>query len=107
MKVLNPFGGEKWDSWAEINPETAQKYNLHDNTDVIIESSVGRIKTTLRLSNRIVPEVIGIPFGLGHRVSSDNKREVGVNPNSIIVMNVEQLSGIDCKKVTRVRVYPL
>jgi anaerobic selenocysteine-containing dehydrogenase len=107
MGVLNPIDSEKWDSWIEINRGTALKFNLSHNDDVRVESPFGSFTTKLKISNRVVPGIVGIPEGLGHTNPNNPDKLVGVNPNSILGSNIDRISGKDAKRGTRVSVYKI
>ena len=95
----------KWDSWAEINPTTAVKIGIVDGDEVWIESSRGRVKTTARLYAGAMPELINVPLGFGHSALGGWARNIGVNPNSILEIAEDGLSGLPAKFTTRVKVY--
>ena len=58
---------ERWETWAEINPETAKRLGISDGDLVWVESPHGKIKVRARLYKGAMPEVLNIPFGSGHR----------------------------------------
>ena len=59
--------GETWDSWLEMNPETAHELHLADKDPVWVESPYGRAKTKVRFVPGLHPEVVNLPHNQGHR----------------------------------------
>ncbi|MEE9457759.1 MAG: molybdopterin-dependent oxidoreductase [bacterium] len=95
---------EKWAASAQMNPETAARYGLEENDEIWIESTLGKIRTTLKLVPHH-PDVVAMPFGLGHREYGRWAKNLGVNPNSIIVNEHDHLGGLAAWFSTRVKVY--
>lgn len=95
----------QWNSWAEINPGTAHSLNILDGDEVWIESSRGRIKTEARLYAGAMPNVINVPCGFGHSALGRWAKDVGANPNSILEIAEDGLSGLPATFSTRVKVY--
>jgi anaerobic selenocysteine-containing dehydrogenase len=58
--------GETWDSWLEMNPETAGSLGLQDKSLVWVESPFGRAKTKLRTVKGLRPDVVNLPYNQGH-----------------------------------------
>jgi len=94
----------KNESFAEINPETAVKYNLEDEELVIIESANGKIQVRLHLFEGAMPGIIYLLQGLGHTAYDDFLKNKGVNPNSIIYAEKDPLSGYPVWWDTPVRI---
>ena len=96
---------EKWDSWAEINPETAQKMGIQDGDLIWVESKAGKLKTKARLFQGTPPACIHIPYGQGHRAYGRWAKGRGINPNDLLVREHDHLSGSISYYSTRVKVY--
>ncbi|MFQ6617425.1 MAG: molybdopterin-dependent oxidoreductase [Fidelibacterota bacterium] len=94
----------KWESWVEINPETAKKLGISDNELIWIESPVGNLKVKAKIYSGTMPDVISIPFGLGHTEYGRYARNRGINPNRILVISSDYLSGQESKFSTRVNI---
>jgi anaerobic selenocysteine-containing dehydrogenase len=92
------------DSFVELNPETAAKYNLKQGDRIVIESARTTLKARLNLFAGAMPEVVFIPAGLGHTAYDAYQRDKGVNPNDIIAGGNDRLSGHLVWWNTRVRV---
>ena len=83
----------KDDSFVEINPETAHKYELKEGDKVTITSEKGSVEARVHLFNGAMPDVVYMPMGFGHRAFDDFIIDKGCNPNSIMGVNMDPLSG--------------
>jgi anaerobic selenocysteine-containing dehydrogenase len=97
--------GVQWDSWAEVNPATAAELGIKDGEWIWIESQRGRLKTKAKLYPGAMPNVVSIPSGLGHKALGRWAKDRGGNPNSIIDLDHDGLSGVTAQFSTRVNVY--
>ncbi len=97
--------GEKWDSWLEMNHETAHELGLSDQTPVWIESPFGKIKTKVRLVKGVHPGVVNLPHNQGHTAIGRWAKDRGVNGLAIMNPASEPFTGLAAFTNTRVRVY--
>jgi anaerobic selenocysteine-containing dehydrogenase len=104
-EILSPQIPGKWESWVEINPESAKKIGISDGDMVWVESIKGRIKLRAKLYTGIVPEVVSIPLGLGENGNGRWNKNIGINPKGILAKALDPLSGIPVWYSTRVRIY--
>ena len=95
---------EWWNSWVEIHPDTAAAYGITDNAVVRLESSVGSLKVHAKLNHGIMPNVVAVPFGMGHTSYGRYAKGFGVNPNSIMRKSYDLISGKPATEATKVRV---
>ena len=105
QETLGLHAGVRWDSWIEINPETAQGLGISEGDEVWVESVVGKIKTRARLYPGAMPKVVNIPFELGHKAYGRLAQGRGVNPNEILAHVNDRLGGLAAFFSTRVKVY--
>jgi len=105
QEIFGPHLKEKWDSWVEINPETAQTMGIQDGDLVWIESRVGKVKAKARLFAGTHPGCIHIPYGQGHRAYGRWAEGRGINPNDLMVRDYDYLGGFLSYFSTRVKVY--
>ena len=96
---------EKWDSWVEINPETAQKMGIKDGDLIWVESRAGKLKGKARLFPGTNPTCINIPYGQGHKAYGRWAKGRGINPNELLVKEYDHLGGFVTYFSTRVKVY--
>lgn len=95
---------EKWTNYAQLNPETAKKLGLEEDDEIWIESPIGKIKTRVKFLPHH-PEVVAVPFELGHKEYGRWAKNRGVNPNSIIANEHDNLGGLASFSSTRVKIY--
>lgn len=95
---------ERWTAFAQMNSETARRLGLKEGDEIWIESPIGKIRTRLKLFPHH-PDVVVMPFELGHREYGRWAKGRGANPNSIIVNEKDNLGGLAAAFSTRVRVY--
>ncbi len=93
-----------WESWLEINPDTAAGLGIADGDWVWLESAQGRIKVRARTFVGAAPQVLNMPYGWGHRAYGHWARDRGQNPNDILAPRVDPLRGLPLWAGTRVRV---
>ena len=72
---------------------------------VWVESSFNKIKTRARVFEGIHPGVVSIASGQGHHAYGKWAKGIGANPNEIIGVNYDRLSGQAAFFNTRVRIY--
>jgi anaerobic selenocysteine-containing dehydrogenase len=96
---------EKWHSWVEINPKTAQEMGIKDRDPVWVESKTGKVKTKARLFPGTHPKCIHIPYGQGHKAYGRWAKGRGVNPNDLLAREYDYLGGFASSYSTRVKVY--
>ncbi len=95
---------EHWESWLEINPQTAKELGLADRDWVWVESPRSRAKVRLRLYEGARPGVVHLPLGYGRSQGSNWSRR-GVNPFSLLESERKVPSGLLQATQTFVRVY--
>ncbi len=105
QEVFLPMQGIGWASPAEVHTETAQRLNLKERDKVWIESPFGRIQTYLKVSENVPPGMVCIPFGQGHTSYGRWQKGIGCNPNEIIGVDFDRLSGQSAFFNTRVKIY--
>jgi anaerobic selenocysteine-containing dehydrogenase len=105
QEIFLPMHGIGWDTLVEINSETAKKLKLKDGQAVWVESPFQKIKAKVKFSEGVHPEVVAIPFGQGHTSYGQWQKGIGVNPNEIIGVDYDSISGQAAFFNTRVKVY--
>ncbi|MGB9629947.1 MAG: molybdopterin-containing oxidoreductase family protein, partial [Thermodesulfobacteriota bacterium] len=105
QEIFLPMQGVGWDTLIEINSETAKRLKLKDGQMVWVESPFQKIKVKLKLSEGIHPNVLAIPAGQGHYSYGKWQKGIGANPNEIIGIDYDQMSGQAAFFNTRVKIY--
>jgi len=105
QEIFLPMQGVGWVSPAEINSETARSLNLRDRDEVWIESPFGKIRTRVKVSEGVHPGIVCIPCGQGHTSYGKWQKGIGCNPNEVIGIDFDVLSGQSAFFNTRVKIY--
>ena len=105
QEIIGPHLYEKWDSWVEINPETAKSLGIKDGDPVWVESPAGKLKSKARLFPGTHPKCIHIPYGQGHKAYGRWARGRGINPNDLLPREYDHLGGFVSFSSARVKVY--
>jgi anaerobic selenocysteine-containing dehydrogenase/Fe-S-cluster-containing dehydrogenase component len=84
QELPEPVSQIVWDTWAEIHPDTAQKFGVASNDIVELKSEHGVIEVPALVSSTVRPGVIGVPLGQGHRAYGRYAKDVGANPWTIL-----------------------
>ena len=100
--VMHGYG---WNNFVEMNSDDANQLGIKDMDWVYVESYSGnRIKARARVFEGIMPGVVAIAMGQGHYSCGEWADGIGVNPNEIICIDYDSVSGQASFKNTRVRI---
>jgi hypothetical protein len=80
QETPDPTTTVMWNTWVEINPETAHELGIHDDDIVQISTQHGEIEAAVYLYPAIRPDTIAIPFGQGHTAYGRYAEARGANP---------------------------
>jgi len=105
QEIFLPMDGVGWETLVEINSETGSSLKLRDGQGVWVESPFQKIRARVKFSEGVHPEVVAIPSGQGHSSYGQWQKGIGVNPNEILGVDYDTLSGQAAFFNTRVRVY--
>ena len=83
----------KNDSFAAINPETAAEYKLKQGDRVVVKSPVGQLEVRVDLFEGAMPGRVYMPLGFGHTAYDEFQKGKGVNPNNIVKVLDDPVSG--------------
>jgi molybdopterin-containing oxidoreductase family iron-sulfur binding subunit len=105
QELLDPGLETRWETWVELNPETARALGVRDRDLVRVSSPDGSIEAKARVTSRIVPDAAAIPIGLGRRAGGGRwARGIGVNPLELLSPRRENRRGLPETDTTRVQV---
>jgi anaerobic selenocysteine-containing dehydrogenase len=93
-----------WNSWVEINPQTAGRLGIVQGDMVEITSGHGKLNAPAVLSPGIAPDVVAMPVGQGHDTYTRFASGRGANPISILSPTLEPETGALAWAATRVRI---
>lgn len=97
--------GETWDSWLEMNPESAHELSLRNGDFVWVESPFGKAQTKVRLVKALRPDVVNLPHNQGHTAVGRWAKDRGVNGLALLNPANEPAAGLAAFTNTRVKVY--
>ncbi len=66
QETPDPMTTVMWNTWVEINPQTAQSLGVQNDDLVKITSSAGEVEAAVYVYPAILPDVVAIPLGQGH-----------------------------------------
>ena len=72
QEIPNPMTQIVWDSWVEINPDTAKKLGIKDREVVRVSTPHGSVEATAYYHFGVHREAIAIPLGQGHAHSGSS-----------------------------------
>jgi anaerobic selenocysteine-containing dehydrogenase len=106
QEILGTFLHQAWDSWIEINPDVARHLGIAHEDEVWVESATGeRIRVRAIYFQGARPDVVNVPFELGHEAYGRLAAGRGANPNRLVVNDTNRLTGTLNPFSTRVKVY--
>jgi len=95
MKALEDTILQGNDVLVEINPQTAREMKLVDGKAAVLETPRGKAGVRVRYTEGIMPGVVALPRGLGHKAHNRFLAEKGVNFNSLVAPVEDPASGFD------------
>jgi thiosulfate reductase / polysulfide reductase chain A len=105
QEIFLPMHGIGWETLVEMNSETARHLKLRDGQPVWVESPFHKIRARLKCSEGIHPVAIAMATGQGHWSYGKWQKGIGVNPNEIVGIDYDRISGQAAFFNTRVKVY--
>jgi len=97
--------GVGWTNFAELNGETAKTMKIKDGDLLWVESSFKKIMARARVSEGVHPGVVCMARGQGHTAYGRWSKGIGVNPQDIMGVDYDRLSGQAAFSNTRIKVY--
>jgi anaerobic selenocysteine-containing dehydrogenase len=90
QELGDPTTTVMWNTWVEINPETAHEHGIENDDIVRIVSEAGEVQAAVYLYPGIRPDTIGMPFGQGHTAYGRYAQGRGVNLNNLLSANFNE-----------------
>jgi anaerobic selenocysteine-containing dehydrogenase len=84
QELPDPTTTVMWNTWLEMNPETAHELHIENDDVVKVISEAGEIELPVYLYPAIRPDTIAIPFGQGHKAYGRYATGRGVNPFDLL-----------------------
>jgi anaerobic selenocysteine-containing dehydrogenase len=79
QEIPDPTTTVVWNSWVEMNPDTASKLGISDDDVVKLTSPFGEVEVSVYLYPAIRPDTLAMPFGQGHSAYGRYARGRGAN----------------------------
>jgi anaerobic selenocysteine-containing dehydrogenase len=90
QELPDPTTTVMWNTWVEINPETAHDIGVENDDVVRIVSEAGEVEAPVYLYPAIRPDVIAIPFGQGHTAYGRYAQGRGANPADVLGLHFNE-----------------
>jgi anaerobic selenocysteine-containing dehydrogenase len=110
QEVPDPTTSVTWNTWVEMNPETAKELGIENDDVVQITSPAGTVEASVYQYPAIRPDTIAIPFGQGHTAYGRYAEGRGVNPADLFSLTYNEAGDlafasmkVSVKKVGKIR----
>ncbi|MBA4399305.1 MAG: hypothetical protein C0396_05495 [Anaerolinea sp.] len=90
QEMPDPMTTLTWNTWVEINPETADRLGIHDDDVVRVTTPYGALEASVYRYPAIRPDTIAIPFGQGHTALGRWAEGRGANPAALLPAAVNE-----------------
>lgn len=90
QELADPTTTVMWNTWVEMNPETAKEMGIENDDIVEIVSEAGSVEAPIYLYPAIRPDVIAMPFGQGHVVYGQFAAGRGANPADVLGVHLNE-----------------
>ena len=106
QETPEPMTTASWNTWVEINPETASELGVQNDDVVTVTSPYGEIEAIVYLYPGIRPDTVAIPIGQGHTQFGRYAAGRGSNPVDLLPPGAEaETDGLAWASV-RVKITP-
>ncbi len=106
QETPDPMTTVSWNTWVEINPETAKRIGVENDDIVKVSSPAGEIEAVVYIYHGIRPDVVAIPVGQGHSELGRYASGRGSNPVDLLVPSADDKTGALTWGTTRVQITP-
>ena len=90
QELPDPTTTVMWNTWVEMNPETAHELGFINDDVVKIVSEAGEVEAPLYLYPAIRPDVIAMSFGQGHTAYGRFAAGRGANPADVLGLSFNE-----------------
>jgi anaerobic selenocysteine-containing dehydrogenase len=89
-----------------MHPDALAKRGIQNGAEVVVESRVGKITIKAKATEGIRPDTVAISYHYGHWSESlPAYAKKGANPNWILELHTDPISGMNSFNDTKVKVY--
>lgn len=93
QELPDPLTGVVYNSWIELNPDTANSMNLETGDVVEVSSASGSLEAPVVVFPAVRPDVVAMPIGQGHSNFGRYASNRGANPLAILDDKADRDSG--------------
>ncbi|MCZ6749587.1 MAG: 4Fe-4S dicluster domain-containing protein [SAR324 cluster bacterium] len=104
QEIPDPLSQVVWDSWADINPETAKAHGISHGDQMVVRSPEGEVTVSAYYHYGVHRDVIAVPLGQGHSGAGRTADGRGVNIVSLLPAKTDADSGDFAFLSTRVTI---
>jgi len=90
QELPDPTTTAMWNTWIEMNPETAHELGFNNDDVIKVSSEAGEVEAYLYLYPAIRPDTIAMPFGQGHTAYGRYAEQRGANPADLFGAHFNQ-----------------
>ncbi|MEW5830123.1 MAG: molybdopterin-dependent oxidoreductase [Chloroflexota bacterium] len=102
QEIPDPMTTVMWNSWLEINPETAHELGLENDDVVRVVSEFGTVEASVYRYPAIRPDTLALAFGQGHTAYGRYAGGRGANPADVLGLKYNEAGDL-AFAATRVR----
>lgn len=84
QELPDPTTTVMWNTWLEMNPETAHELHIENDDVVRVVSEAGAVELPVYVYPAIRPDTVAMPFGQGHTAYGQYAEGRGVNPADLL-----------------------
>lgn len=93
QELPDPLTGVVYNSWIELNPQTASNMGLSTGDVVEVRSASGSLQAPVVVFPAVRPDVVAMPIGQGHENYGRYASKRGANPLAILNDTADRDSG--------------
>ncbi len=90
QEVPDPTTTVTWNTWVEMNPQTADELGIENDDVIEITSPAGSVQASVYKYPAIRPDTIAIPFGQGHTAYGRYAEGRGANPADLFSLTYNE-----------------
>ncbi|MES0339272.1 MAG: molybdopterin-dependent oxidoreductase [Anaerolineales bacterium] len=104
QEAPDPMTTARWNTWIEMNPESARSLDISDNDIVNVTSAFGSLQAAVVVYPGIRPDTVAIPIGQGHSDYGRFAEKRGANVLDLLTPSPEDQDRKFAFGATRVRI---
>jgi molybdopterin-containing oxidoreductase family iron-sulfur binding subunit len=93
QELPDPVSKITWHGWAEVHPDTAQKWALSAGDFVLVKSSYGAVSAPVWITPSVRPGVVALPTGQGHKAYGRYAKDRSFNAFDLLPVEPNSYGG--------------